>query len=553
MQRLLLSLIFSFTLTFCVHADTDEAWALSTLESMTIDEKIGQLFIAGVYANKADAYSEGMHLPPIEYIESVIHDYHIGGVIFKFDWDPLQQIHLVNHFQNLSKRPLFIAQDLEWGLTMRLSRTLRFPKNMTLGAIVDDTLIYEMGREVGRQARLVGVNFNFSPVVDINSNPDNPIINDRSFGDDKDNIARKGMMMMKGLQDAGVIACAKHFPGHGDTSLDSHHAFPVVSLSRERLQEVEFYPFREMIKEGVMSVMCGHLSVPALESMENMPASLSPNVVTKVLKGELGFKGLVVTDDLLMRAVSHQFTPGDAALQAFHAGNDLILSSRNIAEGFTKIKVAVEAGEISVQELDERVLKILKAKTWTGVTSALQADTNIWPQLITPEGSNLKKRLYRSAITFLGNEDLLPARSFACVQIGGSKESIFFHKLNTKVACPLVYLTQACTFAEKQIALEELSTITQVVVGIFEMKQCLKDRCGISEGTMDFIKALHDCGKEVILVLFGSPYAVRFFPPTQTILVAYEEDPDVQAGVADIILGKSPALGELPIKHTKNL
>ena len=539
-------------------------WANQTLQKMTLDEKIGQLFMAGSYPNQEDANLEGQFQPFNEYIENLILNYHIGGVIYKYRWDPTKQKYYINYHQSLSKIPLFAAQDLEWGLTMRVDNTLRFPKNMALGAIQDDSLIYAMGKEIGRESRLLGINFNFAPVVDVNNNPANPIINVRSFGDDPQRVAAKGIMMMRGLQDAGIIACAKHFPGHGDTATDSHHDLPILMHSRERLDSIELFPFRKLIQEGVMAVMSAHLFVPALDP-ENRPATLSPIVMRDLLQGELGFKGISVTDDLLMKAVAARYPSGEAALKAFEAGHHVIMSSKDVAEGFVRIKEAVMQGAISQQDLDQRVLKILETKEWLLEKGSLNPSKELinFESFHTQDGIALKRRLYESVVTVAQDSlGLIPTQGktkIACIQVGGEIKAPFYAELNQKVNLPLYYMPVKASALEQKTFLNQLNDLDEVIIAIYEMKdkvmvavngksEVSKDY-GISESTQRVIKDLVDKKVKVVLVLFGNPYSVKMFGDSNaSILVAYDDDPDAQQAAAQVITGELIPSGKMPVK-----
>ncbi len=279
-----------------------DAWVDSIMNSMSPRQRIGHLFMVAAYSNKGEKH--------VQEIEELISKYGIGGLIF-FQGGPVRQAILTNRYQALSRIPLFIAMDAEWGLGMRLDSVISFPKQMTLGAIADDKYIYKMGKEVARQCRRLGVHVNFAPCVDVNSNPNNPVIGMRSFGEDKVNVANKGIAYMKGMQDHFVLTTAKHFPGHGDTETDSHHTLPVINHGRERLTDVEMYPFRQLIRDSVMGVLVGHIHVPALDNTPNRATTLSPHVVTDILKNDLGFKGLIFTDALNMKGVSNFYKPGE--------------------------------------------------------------------------------------------------------------------------------------------------------------------------------------------------------------------------------------------------
>jgi len=296
-------------------------WVDSIYDSMTLEEKMGQLFMADIFSSDPKAKTDK--------IKDLITNYHLGGIIFS-KGGPVRQAKLNNEFQSLAKIPLMIGMDAEWGLAMRLDSTYAFPWNMTLGAITDNKIVEKIGRRIGEQSKRLGVHINFAPVVDINTNPKNPIIGNRSFGEDRDNVTEKSLSFMKGMQSAGILGSAKHFPGHGDTDMDSHKTLPTVDFSRERLDTLELYPYKKLINEGLNSVMVAHLNVPALEIQMNYPSSLSSKVVTDLLKNELGFNGLIFTDALNMKGASDFKKPGEIELAAFLAGNDILLISEDV-------------------------------------------------------------------------------------------------------------------------------------------------------------------------------------------------------------------------------
>ncbi|HNO04585.1 MAG TPA: glycoside hydrolase family 3 N-terminal domain-containing protein, partial [Flavobacteriales bacterium] len=293
--------------------DRPTPWADSVMASLDLNDRIAQLMMVAAYSNKGREHVRG--------IEDLIRQRNIGGLIF-FKGGPMRQAELTNHYQKLARTPLLIGMDLEWGLAMRLDSTMRFPRQMTLGAMTDDQGIEDMGREIARQMRRLGVQVSFSPVADVNNNPANPVINDRSFGEDRELVARKAIAYMRGLQDGGVIATAKHFPGHGDTDVDSHLGLPLIAQTRARLDSLELYPFERMVSEGLAAMMVGHLEVPALDSTRGLPSTLSRPIVNGVLERELGFKGLVFTDALNMKGVAKADKPGEIELRALLAGND---------------------------------------------------------------------------------------------------------------------------------------------------------------------------------------------------------------------------------------
>ena len=343
-----------------------EKWVDSILNSMTIDQKMGQLFMIQAYSN-LDTVHENK-------IKEMIQKYHVGNLIF-MQGTPSKQVQLTNTYQSLSKIPLMIGFDGEWGLDMRLQNTYKFPWNMTLGAIQDNTLIRKFGEHLGRHAKRVGIHVNFAPVVDINTNPLNPIIGNRSFGEDKQNVTQKAIAFSQGMQSEGVLANAKHFPGHGDTATDSHLKLPVLTFDRQRLDSVELYPYKRVFDAGMASVMTAHLSIPVLESNPKLPTSLSPSVVTDLLKEELGFLGLIFTDGLNMKGAADYSSSAEIDLAAVLAGNDVLLIPQDVPATISLMKNSIQTGVLSPERIDESVRKILLAKYKVGLHFHKPIDT----------------------------------------------------------------------------------------------------------------------------------------------------------------------------------
>ncbi len=376
------------------------------LASMTLREKIGQLcVVASIIDEERDATIldnwktwQPLHTLRIADVEKAIQEDCVGGVVFfGRHARPQDLIAKIHHYKSISKLPLLIALDAEVGPGHRLDNAAvpHFPMSMTLAAAHDPALTYQMGREIGRQLTMLGVHVNFAPVVDINSNPQNPVIGMRAFGSDKETVAEFGIAYMRGLQDVGIIACAKHFPGHGDTAEDSHEELPLLLHSLAQLEERELYPFRQLIAAGVQSVMTAHLEIPALE--EKLPASLSHAVVTDLLRQKMGFEGLIFTDALGMKGVASQFEPGEIELKALLAGNDILLCPLDARQAVDRIEAAVYAGEIAEEEIDRKVLKLMRAKEKLAPP----------PQQCDPEDLNnaaaqaLRKTLFEKAMTLV--------------------------------------------------------------------------------------------------------------------------------------------------------
>ena len=522
-------------------------WADSLMNKMTVREKIGQLFMAAAYSNKGPEH--------INEINSLIKEYHIGGLIF-FQGDPVTQAELTNQYQEIAKIPLMIAIDAEWGLGMRLDNTINYPYQMTLGAVQDEELIFEMGKAIGYDLNRLGIHVNFAPVVDVNNNPDNPVINYRSFGENKYNVARKGISYAKGLQEQRVIATAKHFPGHGDTDVDSHYNLPVIKHSKERLQEIELYPFRQIIDEGIGGVMIAHLNIPALDSTENLASTLSKPIVTGLLKERLGFKGLIFSDAMNMKAVAGHYPPGIADLKAILAGNDVIEFSENIPKAIQEVTKALESGEFSIEQLNHSVKKILMAKEWLGLNhyEPVELD-NLVRALNRPSAKYLKQQLSEAALTILENKDeIIPVQSLeskkiASLSIGKMKNTRFKQTLDlyTKVD----HFNLEGNASDQQIASvkDRLTEYDLVLVGLHNIYRMPLNRLGYSSGIIDLIKEL-SVNHRSVFCLFRNPYlleSLKTLPESKGLIVAYQDTEELESAAAQLIFGGIGASGKLPV------
>src|SRR5574344_660987 len=336
----------------------DMQWVQSVYSSMTLDEKIGQLFMVAAYSDPTQNNAEK--------IKNLISQYKIGGIIF-MKGSPVLQAKLTNEFQSMSKVPLSVAIDGEWGLAMRLDSTISYPKQMQLGSITNDSLLYQMGVDIGEQCARMGIHINFAPDVDINNNPNNPVINFRSFGESKTNVAEKAFQYMQGMQSQQILTTAKHFPGHGDTDADSHKTMPTISVSKNRLDTLELYPYKYLINKNLTGIMVAHLSVPALEKNKALPSTLSPKIVTDLLRNDLHFNGLIFTDALNMKGVSAYYPDGEIEVRALEAGNDVLLFTENVPVAITAIKKAIAGGRLTEKIINDRCYRILLAKWWMKV------------------------------------------------------------------------------------------------------------------------------------------------------------------------------------------
>lgn len=537
-------------------------WAMELLQSLTLEEKIGQLFVVAASSSnnpftESLASTKGMmpyNFDP-NYIKALIAQYHIGGILFLGTSTPERQMLLTQEFNAIAKIPLLIAQDCEWGLSMRLnevpSHVVRYPRNLTLGALSDKTLIYKIAREIGTQCAAIGVHMNLAPVVDTNTNSLNPVIHDRSFGDDPQHVAHCAQLFMQGLHDAGILACAKHFPGHGDTTIDSHYELPFVHHTKERLSVVELYPFKRLINEGISAIMTAHLSVPALDPTINRSASLSYAVVTQELKHHLSFQGLVITDGLGMQAITNHYQPGDLELQAFLAGNDIILCPLDVPGAVSRIKNALTSGLVGLDDLDQRVLKILKAKEWAQAHQKKKSldVQQVYDYITRPEAYALQRTAYRQAITIAYNTANIEwnkeTLSRSCViQIGHLPEHIVEHKARPYCAT-FVHYDESTEKLDACIQKSRDHALVLVSIGSIDKRA---QQFGISNATRMLIKELKNDGATVIVILFGTPYASRYFLNADALIVAYEDIAIAQEAVCDVLMGSYRPQGTLPIK-----
>ena len=519
-----------------------EKWVDSILNSMTIDQKMGQLFMIQAYSN-LDTVHENK-------IKEMIQKYHVGNLIF-MQGTPSKQVQLTNTYQSLSKIPLMIGFDGEWGLDMRLQNTYKFPWNMTLGAIQDNTLIRKFGEHLGRHAKRVGIHVNFAPVVDINTNPLNPIIGNRSFGEDKQNVTQKAIAFSQGMQSEGVLANAKHFPGHGDTATDSHLKLPVLTFDRQRLDSVELYPYKRVFDAGMASVMTAHLSIPVLESNPKLPTSLSPSVVTDLLKEELGFLGLIFTDGLNMKGAADYSSSAEIDLAAVLAGNDVLLIPQDVPATISLMKNSIQTGVLSPERIDESVRKILLAKYKVGLHLYKPIDTlNLVKDLNTIEDEVLHRELVKNSITIIKNkknilpiEDLKKHKKIAYVALGDDTGDQF---LDALAKYSKIHKVDSNNLNE---VIDTLEDFDLVVVGFHKSNAHPWKPYEFSNQELVW---LHEIARKnkTILAVFASPYSllnIKSFTNLEAVLVAYQNSEIAQEITAQTIFGAIEATGKLPV------
>lgn len=524
-----------------------QRWADSIYNQLTPVERIGQLFMVAAYSGGKN-YNEPA-------VRNLVTQYHIGGLIFMQN-DPENQARLTNSYQGMSKVPLLIAMDAEWGLGMRLTGVRDFPRQMMLGAADDSLLAYELGKAVAGQCKRLGVHINFAPVVDVNNNPDNPVINARSFGENKFLVSRLAIAYMQGMQDQGIIACAKHFPGHGDTDVDSHKDLPFIGKSRKQLDTLEFYPFKRLIRAGVKGVMIAHLEVPAMEDTKTLPTSLSHTAVQKILKDTLGFKGLVFTDALNMKGVTKYYKPGEADLRAFMAGNDVLLFPEDVPAAIEKIREAVQKGDVSGEMLEAAVKKILMAKYNAGLyqyrpvaVNNVAADLNRAVDRIREAAAVAAISRVRDQHDLLSRMSLSDARiTYVGVNAAQKPGTVLFRRLqDQQTVLRSEWLPAGSSAAFRQKLIQGLTTSDVAIVAVHNMKFYPSGgNYGLDAQQMAFLK---ECAqkKNVLFVLMGNPYLTRNFCKAGSVLIGYEDDSTTQHFMAEVILGKRVAKGKVPV------
>lgn len=518
-------------------------WVDSVFNAMTFDERLGQLFMVAAYSNKDEKH--------VEEISKLVKEENLGGLIF-FQGGPNRQARLTNYYQAQAKTPLMIAMDAEWGIGMRLDSVLNFPKAMTLGAVQDTKLIYEMGSEIARQFKELGMHVNFAPVVDVNSNPLNPVIGYRAFGENKDRVTQRAVAYMKGLQENGIIANAKHFPGHGDTETDSHYDLPVIKHAEKRIWEVDLFPYQTLFRENLMSVMVAHLNVPSLDNGANIPTSLSKPVVTDLLQNRMNFQGLIFTDALNMKGVANFSRPGEVDLKALLAGNDVLLYSQDVTKAKALIKDAVAQGMISENEINRRVKKILKAKYWAGLNEYKPLDTyKIADRITTEKTKEVVEKLYADAITVASNkDDLLPFKQLDLKKIAsltiGDEGKIFSQYLNKYTAVDHFTIAKAANETTHYNLMKQLEDYDVVVVGMMGITNSPQRAFGVAPGDVELIRNLEK-RQQVVTVLFGNAYAANALEGMGHVVLAYENNGLTQQLVPQVLFGGRPSKGILPV------
>ncbi len=528
--------------------ETKTPWADSVFQSLDLRDRVAQLFMVAAYSNRDAAHKNEL--------KKLIKEEKIGGLIF-FQGDPDSQMKLTRDYQEISETPLWLGMDIEWGLSMRLKNSIHYPYQMTLGAMDDDSLVYQMGAQIAAQMKRMGVHVSFSPVLDVNNNPNNPVINYRSFGENRENVSQKGLMYIKGLQDNGVLACAKHFPGHGDTDMDSHLALPTVYHDRNRLDSIELFPFKQAIKEGVGSVMVAHLHIPVLDNRENRATTLSSAAVNTLLKQQLQFKGLSFTDALNMKGVSKYFQPGEVDLEALKAGNDVLLFPEDVPQAISKIMEAIEKGELSEEAVNTKCLKILKTKEWLGLSEKEELDNKNLVQDLNTEAFNwLNQRLADASLTLLRNENQtvpflkIQDKKTAVVNIGADRSAKDFDRaIKRYIDVTTFNVTKQMGFSEIQNIKQHLADYDRVIVNLLGTSNKPKNEFGVTDNVNQLLSEL-DQHQESVLNIFTNAYSLyqlQYLDNFSAVFMAYQDSKEAQKAAADAIMGALKVNGKLPV------
>ena len=524
-----------------------QKWVDSVFNTLTSKEKIGQLFMAAAFSNRGAEHQQE--------IMNLIKTYKIGGLVF-FQGGPVRQARLINKYQRNSAVPLLVAMDAEWGLGMRLDSTVSFPYQMALGAIENDELIYAMGKELASNFKRLGVHMNFAPVADVNNNPANPVINYRSFGEQRERVARKSIAFMKGMQDHGILATAKHFPGHGDTAVDSHHDLPVIKHTKSRLDSVELFPFRRMIDEGISSIMIAHMSIPALDDTPDLPSTLSKPIVKGLLRKKLKFEGLVVTDAMNMKGVTKHFQVGEADVKALQAGNDLIEFTEDIPKAIKAIQAAIKRGDLKQSDIDKKCKKVLAAKYKVGLGAYRPVEVRqLVGDLNNPQIDLVNRQLVESSLTILRNEnDILPIRNlvntkFASLSIGSKKLSKFQEMLANYATIDHYNINLDASADEITALKEVLKKYDRIIIGLHQVRKRPSNNDAYPAEVKNLIAGLSGSGKTLIAV-FRNPYTLAKFDgigQSAGLMMCYAQSDLSQALAAQLIFGGISACGKLPV------
>lgn len=515
-------------------------WVDSVFKSLSKEERIAQLMVVRAHSN----------LGP-EHVAKVINDikeYNVGALCF-FQGGPVRQANLTNYYQSMAKTPLMITIDGEWGLGMRLDSVTKFPYQLTLGALKENDLVYKMGLAVGEQCKRIGVHVNYAPVVDINNNPNNPVIGYRSFGEDKNKVAQLGVAYMKGMQDAGIMACAKHFPGHGDVDVDSHYDLPVVNKSIVQLDEMELVPFKALFAAGVGSVMTAHLSVPSVDNTTNKATSISKNAVTDLLKEKLGYNGLTFTDALEMKGVAKYFPGGTIAVEALIAGNDMLCLPESVPETIDAVKEAIKEKRLSWDDINDKVKKVLLAKYDLGLNQWQRIDTSNLLEDLNAKTNEIRYEVAKNTLTVLRNESnafpISGKRKIAYVGMGVAELNAFGKSLKEDLDADTYFFTYKDEDPERIFKAVKDGGYKSIVIGISDYNLRPANNYTISQTAVNLVKELQSFNAATFV--FGNVLAVSNFCDAKNLIACYQDDDITQQAAAELLQSKIVSMGKLPV------
>ena len=533
-------------------------WADSVFNTLTNDEQIAQLMV--VRLSTIDNKTKVVTFFD-EQVSNLVKQYNIGGVCL-FQGSPVKQATVLNTLQAMAKTPILMCIDAEWGVGMRMTDSvLPLPKQMMLGAMKDAAIVYKYGQIVAEQCKRAGIQVNYAPVVDVNNNPNNPVINDRSFGEDKYKVARFGIQYMKGMQDFGVMACAKHFPGHGDVAVDSHYDLPVINKTMAQLDSLELYPFQQIFKAGISSVMVAHLYIPAIDSTPNRATSLSPKNINGLMRNELGYQGLTFTDALEMQGVKKYFPDGEASVQSIIAGNDMLCLPGDVPQSIAKIKEAIEAKKISWADIEMHCKKVLMAKYQYGLASLQPINTDNLTADLNSKVPAMSRLVAENAITLLAKKDnsFFPLAveknnkpgAVAYLAVGSKNESAVTRRMAADYKAGIFYFDYNQNDSVVISLVKELSSYKKIVIGIHNLNRAPANNFGISTQAVSLVNQLQQKNNAVTL-LFANAYAVKNFCDAKNLMVCYEDDSIIQNTAIDLLQGKLPYKGALPVTVCDN-
>ncbi len=525
--------------------ENEPEWVTTTFKKLRTKHKIAQLFFVRSHTNLSKSYQDS--------VGKVIRKERLGGVVF-FQGGPARQVIRTNDYQAKSRIPLLIASDGEWGLGMRLDSTISYPYQMALGAVQNKELIYKMGLEVAKDFKRIGMHMNLAPDVDVNNNAKNPVINYRSFGENKYNVAEKSEEYLKGMQEGGLLVSIKHFPGHGDTDVDSHYGLPQLNFSKERLDSLELYPFKQLIKAGAAGVMIAHMNIPSLDATPNLPSTLSRPIVTGLLKNELGFKGLVISDAMDMKGVTKYFKDGEADVMGLLAGNDILELSENTKVAVKKVQQAIKEGRIQMSQIDASVKKVLTAKYWAGLNVKQQIDeNNVVTDVNRPESVALVQQLADASMTLLKSRDglasLTPNKRTVIINIGTKETTLFESIIVSTYKNSITFnIDKNANASEIAKVVNQIEGNDQIILSIIDTRKRPANNIPFGNDVKEMITSLS--AKNAMVAFFANPYNLANFPGiemSRSILVAYQNEEFMQKAAAAVFTKKLVPTGKLPI------